>query len=199
MWFSSATLGGGGRAQSIQQSFSRDGVEWDEASAVLLERAYAPSVIKTEHGYEMWYTEPGKYPWLMRHARSNDGHKWSVTEAPVLQLSQPWEHFLQIYPSVMKIDGVYLMWYASYLHENRETTAIGFAASVDGTTWHKHPQNPVLRPDPSRPWESHYVSSHSVMRLPDGSFRIWYASRKEPPFLNLYFALNTARWSGPRQ
>jgi hypothetical protein len=56
----------------------------------------------------------------------------------------------------------------------------------------------VLRPDPSRPWESNYVTSGSVMRLADGSFRFWYASRKAPPFENLYFAINTARWSGPK-
>ena len=30
------------------------------------------------------------------------------------------------------------------------------------------------------------------MQLDDGRFRIWYASRKAPPFQNLYFALNTA-------
>src|SRR4029079_19132529 len=58
-------------------------------------------------------------------------------------------------------------------------------------------QNPVHRPDPSRPWESNYVGSGCVMRLPDGSFRYWYASRKQPPFNNLYFAINTAHWSGP--
>ena len=197
MWFSSATLGRGGRVQSIQETSSTDGVHWSKASPVLLERAYAPTVIKTQRGYEMWYTEPGRYPWLIRHAHSDDGHKWSVTEKPVLELTQAWEHYLQIYPSVSKIDGVYLMWYASYLHENRETTAIGFAVSRDGVKWYKHPQNPVLRPDPSRPWESHYVSSESVIRMPDGSFRMWYASRKKPPFTNLYFALNTAFWSGP--
>jgi hypothetical protein len=83
------------------------------------------------------------------------------------------------------------------LDENRETTAIGFAVSPDGVKWYKHPQNPVLRPDPGSPWESHYVSSQSVIRMPDGSFRMWYASRKKPPFTNLYFALNTAHWSGP--
>src|SRR4029077_2144230 len=70
----------------------------------------------------------------------------------------------------------------------------GFAASTDGLRWHKHPQNPVLRPDPVRPWESNYVGSGCVMRLGDGSFRYWYASRKAPPFVNLYFAINTARW-----
>jgi hypothetical protein len=197
MWFSSGTLGGGGRVQSIQETTSADGVDWSNPSSVQIERAYAPTVIKTDAGYEMWYTVPGSYPWLMNHARSGDGRQWEVTKEPVLKLSQGWEHFLQIYPNVMKIDDVYLMWYASYLDERRETTAIGFAVSLDGISWHKHPQNPVLRPDPQRPWESHYVSSQCVMRLADGSFRIWYASRKQPPFNNLYFALNTAHWSGP--
>ena len=197
MWFSSATLGGGGQVQSIQLATSADGVEWSSPSPVLIERAYAPSVIRSEKGYEMWYTVPGRYPWVMRHARSDDGLKWDVTEKPVLEISQEWEHYLQIYPAVSMIDGVYLMWYASYLSEDRLTTAIGFAASLDGVTWHKNPENPVLRPDPERAWESHYVSSQSVVRLRDGSFRMWYASRKAPPFHNLYYALGTARWKGP--
>jgi hypothetical protein len=38
-----------------------------------------------------------------------------------------------------------------------------------------------------------------VLRLSDGSFRYWYASRKAPPFRHLYFAINTARWSGPQE
>ena len=197
MWFSSATLGGGGQVQSIQHATSPNGVLWSEPSEILIERAYAPSVIKTTDGYEMWYTVPSRYPWVMNHARSDDGLAWDVTEQPVMELTQEWEHYLQIYPAVMMVDDVYLMWYASYLHEDRLTTAIGFAVSLDGINWHKHPDNPVLRPDPERAWESHYVSSQSVMRLPDGSFRMWYASRKAPPFQNLYFALNTARWSGP--
>jgi hypothetical protein len=197
MWFSAGTLGGGGRVHSIQETTSADGIHWSSPSAVQLERAYAPSVIKTTAGYEMWYTVPGSYPWLMNHARSDDGRQWTVTEEPVLKVTQEWEHYLQVYPTVTKIDNVYLMWYASYLDDDRQTTAIGFAVSLDGVTWHKHPQNPVLAPDPERPWESHYVSSQSVIRMPDGSFRIWYASRKSPPFTNLYFALNTARWSGP--
>ena len=196
MWFSSARFGAGGRVQSIQESSSEDGVHWSEASPIQLERAYAPSVIKTQQGYQMWYTQPGKYPWVMRHARSEDGKKWTLTSEPILEITQPWEHYVMIYPIVMTVDDVHLMWYASYLHENRETTGIGFAVSEDGITWHKHPENPVLRPDPARPWESHYVSSQCAMRMADGTFRMWYASRKVPPFTNLYFALNTAAWAG---
>lgn len=199
MWFTSYTFGGGGQPHAIQQARSVDGLTWTDISPIQIPKAYAPAVVKTDRGYEMWYTEPGRYPWQIRHAKSADGHAWTLTEEPVLKISQPWEHDLQIYPSVLHVNGVYLMWYSSYLAKNHETTAIGFAASTDGVAWHKHEQNPVLRPDPSRPWESHYVSSHSVMQLDDGRFRIWYASRKAPPFQNLYFALNTAVWSGPEK
>ncbi len=197
MWFSAGTLGGGGAPQSIHEITSEDGVRWSDPSSAQIEPAYAPSVIKTTDGYEMWYTVPGRYPWVINHATSSDGQSWEVDEDPALNVSQAWEHDLVIYPHVMQVEGVYLMWYASYTGDDHLETAIGFACSADGKTWHKHPQNPVLRPEPEHSWESHYVSSQSVMRLPDGSFRIWYASRKAPPFTNLYFALNTAAWSGP--
>jgi predicted GH43/DUF377 family glycosyl hydrolase len=199
LWFTSATLGGGGAPHAIQQALSTDGIQWSDVSEIQLSRAYCPSVVKSDNGYQMWYTEPGRYPWLIRHATSADGSSWTVTESPVLKISQAWEHDLQIYPCVLLIDGVYLMWYASYLAADHETTAIGFAASTDGIHWFKHPNNPVLKSDPKRPWESHYVSSHSVMQLDDGSFRIWYSSRKAPPFQNLYFAINTAVWNGPQK
>jgi hypothetical protein len=151
-----------------------------------------------DRGYEMWFSDVSKRPWIYRHASSNDGTKWTVTPKPVLYLSQDWEAEVLVYPTVLKVDNAYLMWYGSYDRAiRRETTAIGFAASLDGLTWHKNPSNPVLRPDPSRPWESNYVGSGCVLHLADGSFRYWYASRKAPPFLNLYFAINTARWSGP--
>ncbi len=65
MWFSSGTLGGGGRVHSIQETSSTDGVHWSTASPDLVERAYAPTVIKTGQGYQMWYTVPGRYPWLI--------------------------------------------------------------------------------------------------------------------------------------
>lgn len=95
-------------------------------------------------------------------------------------------------PSILKTADVYLMWYGSYWTARRQTTAIGFAVSADRLHWHKSPANPVLRLDPQRACESHYVTNQSVMRIGKGRFRIWYASRRKPPFRNKYFALNTA-------
>lgn len=199
MWFSSANLGGGGRPHSIQAAESADGISWTNVSDDLITRAYCPTVLKEGDEYRMWYTEPGAYPWVMKHARSSDGLKWVVDEKPVMEETQEWEHFVFNYPTVSKVGDVYLMWYISYMTDDKLTTAIGFAVSEDGITWYKHPGNPVLRPDPSRSWESHYVSCGSAIREPDGSFRMWYFARKKPPFLNLYYALGTAKWAGPVQ
>jgi predicted GH43/DUF377 family glycosyl hydrolase len=196
MWFTSAAFRGN-RMHTIHETASSDGLAWDEPSPAQLQNAYCPSVIKTDSGYLMWYTDVTKFPWVVRYARSDDGRQWNVSGEPVLNYTQPWEHHVLVYPTVIHVGGTFLMWYGSYSAADRQTTALGFAVSDDGRTWHKHPNNPVLTPDPSRPWESHYVTSESVIRLRDGSFRMWYASRKAPPFTNLYFALNTARWSGP--
>jgi predicted GH43/DUF377 family glycosyl hydrolase len=197
MWISSTAFGKTG-LHTLHETTSADGIRWDKPSDVLLKDVYCPTVLKSDSGYELWYVDVSRRPWTIRFARSIDGRKWNVHEEPVLQLSQPWEAEIVVYPCVLKVDGVYLMWYGSYHHAvRRQTTAIGFAASIDGIHWHKHPQNPVLLPDVRRPWEANYVTSGSVMRLADGSFRYWYASRKAPPFENLYFAINTARWAGP--
>lgn len=194
MWFSSTWFSGGKGLHTLHETTSRDGVQWSTPSESQLEHIYAPTVIKAADGYRMWFIDVSKEPWIVRHAASPDGQNWDVTEEPCLVIDQAWERTRLFYPTVVRIDGVFLMWYGSYWSGRSSTTALGFAASVDGLKWHKHPHNPVLKPDPGRAWESHYVTSQSVMKLPDGSFRIWYASRKKPPFVNKYFAINTAVW-----
>ncbi len=198
IWFSSTWFAGPSGLHALHESSSSDGVIWSTPSEPLLKNVYAPTVIKTGQVYQMWYTDVGADPWIMRHASSSDGRKWRVTAEPVVVVDQDWERGRLFYPTVLKIDDVYLMWYGSYWSKRPAATALGFAVSLDGLRWYKHPGNPVLRPDPNREWESNYVTSQSVMQLPDGSFRIWYASRKKPPFVNKYFALNTASWSGPK-
>lgn len=194
MWFSSTWFAGGGGLHTLHEATSRDGISWSKPSDAQLEHVYAPTVIRTEDAYRMWYIDVSKEPWIVRHASSPDGRRWEVTKKPCLVVDQSWERGRLFYPAVLRIDGAYVMWYGSYWSGRPSTTALGFATSVDGLNWHKHPQNPVLRPDPQRAWESHYVTSQSVIQQADGSLRIWYASRKKPPFVNKYFAINTAVW-----
>lgn len=52
--------------------------------------------------------------------------------------------------------------------------AIGFASSVDGASWAKWPQNPVLEPGPPGTWDS--ASVHDPRVLWDGiRFSMWYS------------------------
>jgi hypothetical protein len=197
MWFSSTHFVGPSDLHTLHETTSADGVHWSKPSDAQLEHAYAPSVLWDEQTYRMWYTDVFASPWIIRHAQSSDGRSWTVTEEPAIILDQPWESGQLFYTAVLKLDGVYIMWYGSYWNEYPNKTALGCAASLDGLHWHKSPHNPVFRPDPDRPWESHYTTSQSILRLPDGSLRMWYATRKSPPFVNKYFAIGTARWTGP--
>ena len=195
LWFSSTWFEGPSGRHQLHEATSADGIQWSRPSAPQLQDVYAPTVLRTSDGYEMWYSDVSAEPWTVRHATSADGIDWVVTEEPVLVIDQDWEHTRLFYPTVLKTENAYLMWYGSYSTHRPQTTSLGFAASVDGVHWHKHPQNPVLEPDPDRSWESHYVTSQSVMRLSDGRFRIWYSSRRKPPFVNKYFAIGTAVWT----
>ena len=197
MWFSSTHFSGGTGHHALYETRSVDGINWQQPSKPLLDHAYAPTILKEANGYQMWYTDVSGDEWVFRSATSSDGRIWKVRPEAVLKPDAKWEKSRIFYPTVLKIDDVYLMWYGSYWSERPNTTAIGFAASLDGYRWHRNSHSPVLRPDPERPWESNYTTSQSVIRNADGSFRIWYASRKKPPFVNKYFAINTATWPGP--
>ena len=132
----------------------------------------------------MWYSDVSRRPWVIRHAASADGRKWTVTPRPALQLSQDWEAEVLVYPTVLQDRR-------RVLDVVRQLRPRG-PARDDGDRLCRQPRRPavaqasrripVLRPDPKRPWESNYVGSGCVLRLADGSFRYWYASRKEPPF-----------------
>ncbi len=198
MWFSSTDFTDKSGRHTLHEASSHDGVTWSKPSPVLLEGVYAPSIIKIGRRYQMWYADVSGKPWMIRQADSLDGIRWRVFPDPVIKLDQAWEKGNLFYPTVIKIDDAYLMWYGSYWSARANTTALGLAVSIDGLKWYKHPLNPVYRPVPTRPWESNYTTSQSIMRLPNGSLRIWYASRKKPPFRNKYFAINTAIWSNPK-
>lgn len=196
MWFSASHLGSSTGLHTLHEATSEDGIHWSAPSSAQLQHVYAPSILKDTSGYRLWYTDVSREPWVIRHAFSPDGRQWQVGDEPVLELDQPWESGRLFYPTVLKVDEIYLMWYGSYWSTKQSKTALGFAVSLDGLEWHKNPHNPVLRPDPSRSWESHYTTSQSVVRSGNGSFRIWYATRKKPPFVNKYFAIGTATWAG---
>jgi hypothetical protein len=200
MWFAASDLTVDSGLHTLHTTSSLDGLTWEPPSEALLEHAYAPTIILEGGVYRLWYTDVEKEPWSIRYAESGNGHDWNVAADAVLVIDQGWEHHRLFYPTVLKVDDQYVMWYGSYSHSvgQEMRTALGCAVSEDGHHWRKNPHNPVFGPEPLNPWESHYTTSQSVLRLPDGSWRIWYASRPAPPFDHKYFAIGTARWTGRR-
>lgn len=194
MWFAANDFVSGTGVHTLHETTSEDGQHWHPPSEVQLEHLYAPTIIKEDDLYRMWYIDVSIDPWVVRYADSQDGKQWRVSDQPVLQVDQPWEAGRLFYPTVLKQGQMYLMWYGSYYGQDQQRTALGFATSQDGLNWQKHPNNPVFGPDPSREWESHYTTSQSVLKFPDGHWRIWYATRTKPPFTHKYFAIGTARW-----
>jgi predicted GH43/DUF377 family glycosyl hydrolase len=192
MWFSATTFPPG-VVHTLHETGSDDGIAWDPPSGAQLEGVYAPTVIRDGSRYLLWYTDVSADPWLFRHAWSADGRAWEVHPGPVLEVDQPWEHRRLFYPTVLKLDGRFLMWYGSYSGTDPLTTAIGFAESEDGIRWEKSNANPVFGPEPTNTWESHFTTSQSIVRLPDGALRMWYASRTKPPYVHKYFAIGTGR------
>jgi dienelactone hydrolase len=192
LYISAADLAGGDDTHTVHSVTSEDGLVWDTPSPALVPDAYAPTVLAMPDGYRMWYTDVAAAPWSIRTATSADGRQWHVHPEPVLEIDQEWETSRLFYPHVIYRRGCFLMWYGAYWAPGPHRTALGLATSVDGLTWSKCADNPVFRPEPANDWESHYTTSESLLQLPDGRWRLWYAARTAPPFVHKYFAIGSA-------
>ncbi len=103
--------------------------EWDVTSAL------APSVIKTEAGYEMWYAgenfSTGEQH--LGYAFSKDGIAWTKYDKNPVLLADTWNIQL-VFPSVILDVKKYRMWYGAFLIDGTTVGgAIGYAtmASYD--------------------------------------------------------------------
>lgn len=214
MYFTAADMPGDYK-HIVHRATSEDGIQWSAPSGPLLDNAYAPSLMKEGGTYKMWFTDVGKRPWVMRYAESNDGLKWTVNAKPAIEpKEQKWEGAggdlvilpAVVYPSVFKADGIYIALYGTFW-ESQHRTAIGLAVSADGLNWKKFEGNPVFTPNPKNDWESNFTTSQTILKLPDGSYRLWYGSRqgpipgsnpKNPSWAHMYYAVGTAHWVGPK-
>lgn len=214
MYFTAADMPGDYK-HIVHRATSEDGIHWSAPSEALLENAYAPYLMKEGETYKMWFTDVGRRPWVMRYAESQDGLKWTVNAKPAIEpKEQKWEGAggdlvilpSIVYPSVFKADGIYIALYGTFW-ETQHRTAIGLAVSADGLTWKKFDGNPVFTPNPKNDWESNFTTSQTIMKLPDGSFRLWYGARqgpipgsnpKNPSWAHMYYAVGTAHWAGPK-
>ncbi len=185
MWY-----GGRGKGRDeICVAFSIDGINWrrhegnpvlttgDEPSGWAYSKITRPSVVIVDGIYHMWYSsvEPppdtGKPPLdrqaaRIGHASSSDGIHWNKCAAnPVLSPTESWELLSLQCPNVLYEDCRYKMWFCG--GRRYETDAVGYAESVDGIAWTKHPGNPLFHAQGG--WEGHKIGPLTVVRADN-----WY-------------------------
>ncbi|XXY49788.1 hypothetical protein WME91_01365 [Sorangium sp. So ce269] len=103
---------------------------------------------------------------IVRHDAA-DGRSFARSSATVLAPELPWEGGVVGAPSAVLVRGEIWLYYAA-------EGGIGLARSADGAAFEREPA-PVLAPDEGG-WERGAVpGSPGVVRLPDGSFRMFYA------------------------
>jgi predicted GH43/DUF377 family glycosyl hydrolase len=176
MWFSWRPK------RSIALTESSDGVRWSEPVIVLAPNPTSgwegevnrPCVLQRNGVYHLWYT--GQEGTLSRigHATSSDGRAFRrVRDEPELGCDAPWEKAAVMCPHVL-YDAErlrYCMWYSG--GDQYEPDAIGYATSPDGTSWTKHPGNPVFRPSAEAGWERHKVTACHVA-FHEGTYLMFY-------------------------
>ena len=147
--------------------------DWDGGSV------YAPSVILDETLFKMWYsgrllTDTAVVATAIGLATSSDGTNWfKDTRNPVLAdgVRGTWDSDGASHAVVLKQDETYHMWYAGW--DESALRLIGYATSLDGVSWLKDDNNPVLVSGSDGEWDSKGVSPGSVISL-DDKFHMWY-------------------------
>ena len=112
--------------------------------------------------------------------------QWTMsTLNPVLrQTPGSWDqdHYYFLDPAVVKVNGVYHMWYQSGLNRTISPTGyeafwIAYATSTDGINWTK--QGAVISPGPAGSWMDMGPWSPSVI-YENGVFKMWFVGAKSP-------------------
>ena len=183
MWFAGRNVG---NPIQIGYATSPDGVIWTENENPVLTVGPTGSfdsanlqkltVLKEDTGYKMWYTaSDASGVQRLGLATSLDGINWSkYDQNPVLVSggTGSWNEALVKGPSVLKIDGIYFMWFIGQSAEHEP--GIGLAYSSDGIIWEEDANNPVMQRVPGNAWESQYSTGPHVSQREDGSFLMVY-------------------------
>ncbi len=125
----------------------------------------------------MWYSGydgVGSHTDRIGYATSRDGISWQKADSinPVMGYGPASWESRGVWGSRVLFDGqVYKMWYAGY---NNVNVRIGYATSIDGTTWVKEESaNPVLDIGAYGTWEDSEVNDPMVI-FANSTYYMWY-------------------------
>lgn len=185
--------------QRIGYAWSLDGINWTQYSGnpvldktdgswddlgVETSTIIIDSLAPSSERYKMWYAGQNSISGVydIGYAYSPDGLNWTKSISnPVLQTGIPtsWENGFLEGPSVLLVADTLRMWYASIDltgdgSPTDYTGNIGYAWSLDGVNWNKHPSNPIFKSYDSPSWDQASVADPHVI-YNGGVYQMWYA------------------------
>lgn len=156
--------------KALAVAFSKDGLTWSSPQITLSANEDSGweddinrnCVLKTEQGYQMWYTGQARGYSYIGYATSEDGiHFHRFSEDPVLICERQWEGMSVMNPCVLYENGIYKMWYAA--GETYEPNVLAYAESPDGIHWEKSKINPIFVKNPDCSYEQDRVGGCQVI------------------------------------
>lgn len=185
--------------QRIGYAWSLDGINWtqytnnpvlDKSDGYWDDLGVETSTIIVDTGaianerYKMWYAGQNSISGVydIGYAYSPDGINWTKSSSnPILQtgINTSWENAYLEGPSVLFHNDTLRMWYASVDLTGDGSLSdftgnIGYAWSLDGINWNKHPSNPIFTSYDSPNWDQASVADPHVIRK-GGQYHMFYA------------------------
>jgi predicted GH43/DUF377 family glycosyl hydrolase len=145
--------------------------------------SYVDTVVAVDGTYHLFYRGqrrdlPLLDEYSIGHATSTDGVDWVMDPAnPVLVPGDEgaWDADGVASAAVIHDGTEFRMWYVGGVES---VSAVGYATSPDGTTWTKHPGNPVMASGPSGTFDDGGAWPGTVMY--DGAkYRMWYTAERD--------------------
>jgi len=152
--------------------------EWDDGYV------WSPAIIKDGDTLRMWYR--GSQGTLLNTTTGHIGYAWSLdgiewnkySGNPVLSASLSWEGDIVGNPVVIKDGDTLKMWYDSMKR--------GYAESIDGVNWTKHPEPLTLTEGPQSEWDDGLLWISTIIKE-DNEYKMWYSGgRPDFPWDNSY-------------
>lgn len=155
-----------------------------------------PAVVYEEGVYKMWFsaTAAGENSRIYYATSTDDGVSWTVSADPALGLgvTGSWDGKDVMSPTVVKVDGVYHMYYAG-CSKLSGVYVLGHALSEDGINWTRDPANPILIYGDEGECDYYGLSNPTVL-YEDGMFKLWYQAEgiSSQDYLRLQLAYATS-------
>lgn len=181
--------GNDGGTMRIGLATSPDGIIWTKYAGNPLFSATTwegwwvtgPSVLFDGSTYKMWYTgydgtHPGYGYQRIGYASSTDGITWTKHGTPVLDIggTGEWDSLYVSHCSVIYDGSSYQMWYGGGNSTGPEHSRIGHATSLDGISWQKDPNNPVVDLGSDGAFDDWATNQPTVISV-GSTLEMWYS------------------------